>query len=114
MSLAEAERSPAVGAARPGPLRALGLFRSELSVTFRRWRTLALFGILVVIRVVIGVSVKIQTRHGASAGGDGGPPFVNQVTNNALFLVLTALAVTLPFFLPMAIGVIAGDAVAGE
>lgn len=36
------------------------------------------------------------------------------MTNNGLFLVFTALAVTLPFFLPMAIGVIAGDSIAGE
>ncbi|WP_260474277.1 ABC transporter permease, partial [Streptomyces sp. WAC 04229] len=32
----------------------------------------------------------------------------------ALFLVFTALAATLPFFLPMAVGVVAGDAIAGE
>jgi ABC-2 type transport system permease protein len=37
-----------------------------------------------------------------------------QVTNNGLFLVFTALAATLPFFLPMAVGVVAGDAIAGE
>ncbi|MPY61453.1 ABC transporter permease, partial [Streptomyces spongiae] len=47
-------------------------------------------------------------------GGGGGPAFVSQITNNGLFLVFTALAATLPFFLPMAIGVIAGDAIAGE
>ncbi|MCZ9344791.1 ABC transporter permease, partial [Streptomyces sp. TRM76130] len=29
-------------------------------------------------------------------------------------LVFTALAATLPFFLPMAVGVVAGDAIAGE
>ncbi|MDX2878639.1 ABC transporter permease, partial [Streptomyces ipomoeae] len=47
-------------------------------------------------------------------GGGAGPAFIAQITNNGLFLVFTALAVTLPFFLPMAIGVIAGDAIAGE
>nr|WP_312038504.1 ABC transporter permease [Streptomyces galbus] len=42
------------------------------------------------------------------------PAFMAQVTNNGLFLVFTALAATLPFFLPMAVGVVAGDAIAGE
>lgn len=40
--------------------------------------------------------------------------FLAQVTNNGLFLVFAALAATLPVFLPMAVGVVAGDAVAGE
>jgi ABC-2 type transport system permease protein len=118
MSLAERvgtdEAAPAAG--RPSVLRTFGLFRSELSVTFRRWRTLALFAILVVVPVVVGIAVRIETRDGGSVGGGNGegPAFISQVTNNGLFLVFTSLAATLPFFLPMAIGVIAGDAVAGE
>lgn len=36
------------------------------------------------------------------------------MTNNGLFLVFAALSVTLPVFLPMAVGVIAGDSIAGE
>ena len=44
----------------------------------------------------------------------GGPAFISQITNNGLFLVFTSLAVTLPFFLPMSVGVIAGDSLAGE
>ncbi|MCA1269348.1 ABC transporter permease, partial [Streptomyces sp. 7G] len=43
-----------------------------------------------------------------------GPAFLAQVTNNGYFLVFAALAATLPVFLPMAVGVVAGDAVAGE
>ncbi|AWT44853.1 MULTISPECIES: ABC transporter permease [Streptomyces] len=105
------------GAARaPSPLWTLGLFRSELVVTLRRWRTLALLGVLAAVPVLVGIAVKIETRDGSGAGGGGGegPAFISQVTNNGLFLVFTALAATLPFFLPMAIGVIAGDAIAGE
>ncbi|GGO99962.1 ABC transporter permease [Wenjunlia tyrosinilytica] len=102
-------------AARPRGLRTLGLFRNELVVTFRRWRTLALFAILAGIPVVVGIAVKIETSDGGTAGGEGGgPAFISQITNNGLFLVFTSLAVTLPFFLPMAIGVVAGDAIAGE
>ncbi|MEU5100380.1 ABC transporter permease [Streptomyces sp. NPDC020996] len=100
----------------PNPLWSLGLFRSELRTTFRRWRTLALLGVLAAVPVLVGIAVKIETSDGPSVGRGGGegPAFISQITNNGLFLVFTALAATLPFFLPMAIGVVAGDAIAGE
>ncbi|MEY7977029.1 ABC transporter permease [Streptomyces pilosus] len=107
MSRAEAARGAS-------PLWTLGLFRSELLTTFRRWRTLALLGVLAAVPVLVGVAVRIETGDGSSAGGGGGPAFISQITNNGLFLVFTALAATLPFFLPMAVGVVAGDALAGE
>ncbi|GAA4066952.1 ABC transporter permease [Streptomyces shaanxiensis] len=107
------------GARKPSPLWTFGLLRSELITTFRRWRTLALLGVLAAVPILVGIAVKIETGDGSSAGGGGpqgggGPAFISQITNNGLFLVFTALAATLPFFLPMAIGVIAGDAIAGE
>ncbi|MFI1013547.1 ABC transporter permease [Streptomyces sp. NPDC020965] len=93
----------------------LGLFRSELVITLRRWRTLALLGVLAAVPILIGIAVKIETGDGGSAGGGGeGPAFISQITNNGLFLVFAALAATLPVFLPMAVGVVAGDAIAGE
>ncbi|MFJ4687305.1 ABC transporter permease [Streptomyces sp. NPDC088789] len=102
----------------PHPLWTLGLLRSELGVTFRRWRTLALLGVLAAVPILVGIAVKIETGDGSSPGGGGdggaGPAFIAQITNNGLFLVFTALAATLPFFLPMAVGVVAGDAIAGE
>lgn len=91
------------------------LFRNELRTTFRRWRTLALLAVLAAVPILVGIAVKIETSDGSSTGGGGGgPAFISQITNNGLFLVFTALAATLPFFLPMAIGVVAGDAIAGE
>ncbi|MGW5638374.1 ABC transporter permease [Streptomyces sp. NPDC003832] len=98
------------------PLWTLGLLRSELRTTLIRWRTLALLGVLAAVPVLVGIAVKIETGDGGSAGGGGGegPAFISQITNNGLFLVFTALAATLPFFLPMAVGVVAGDAIAGE
>ncbi|MFI6371655.1 ABC transporter permease [Streptomyces sp. NPDC050546] len=104
-------------AVRPvSPLWTFGLLRSELITTFRRWRTLALLAVLAGVPVLVGIAVKIETGDGSSpgGGGGGGPAFISQITNNGLFLVFTALAATLPFFLPMAIGVVAGDAIAGE
>ncbi|MEU6811009.1 ABC transporter permease [Streptomyces sp. NPDC046831] len=98
----------------PARLWTLGLLRNELATTFRRWRTLALLGVLAAVPVLVGVAVRIETSDGSSVGGGEGPAFITQITNNGLFLVFTALAATLPFFLPTAIGVVAGDAVAGE
>ncbi|MFJ4619014.1 ABC transporter permease [Streptomyces sp. NPDC088812] len=113
---AAAVRAEGVRGARP--LWALGLFRSELTVTLRRWRPLALLAVLAAVPVLVGIAVKIETGDGATAGRRGGggetPAFMAQITNNGLFLVFTALAATLPFFLPMAVGVVAGDALAGE
>ncbi|WP_371654130.1 MULTISPECIES: ABC transporter permease [unclassified Streptomyces] len=107
---------PGPGVRRPSPLWALGLFRSELVTVVRRWRTLALLGVLAAVPILIGIAVKIETSDGGTAGPSGGdgPAFISQVTNNGLFLVFAGLAATLPVFLPMAIGVVAGDAVAGE
>ncbi|MFF5018522.1 ABC transporter permease [Streptomyces sp. NPDC001165] len=120
MSRAEAEAlqapATAAGPGRPNPLWTFGLLRSELVTTVRRWRTLALLGVLAAVPVLVGIAVRIETRGGSTAGPSGGegPAFIAQITNNGLFLVFTALAATLPFFLPMAVGVVAGDAIAGE
>ncbi|GAQ66260.1 ABC transporter permease [Streptomyces scabiei] len=114
----ETSAQAAVPARTPSLLWTFGLFRSELLTTFRRWRTIALLGVLAAVPVLVGIAVRIETGDGSSAGGGpdggGGPAFIAQITNNGLFLVFTALAATLPFFLPMAVGVIAGDAIAGE
>ena len=124
--MSRAEPTPAVGnttvrsAAVPAPphrrLPGLsGLLRNELHTTFRRWRTLALLGVLVVVPVLVGIAVRIQTGDGSGGDGGGdGPAFLGQVAQNGLFLVFASLAATLPFFLPMTVGVVAGDAVAGE
>ncbi|QIY56145.1 ABC transporter permease subunit [Streptomyces sp. RPA4-5] len=99
----------------PRPLWSLGLLRSEITMTFRRWRTLALLAVLAGIPVLVGIAVRIETGDGGpDGGGEGGPAFLSQVTHNGLFLVFASLAVTLPFFLPMSVGVIAGDSLAGE
>lgn len=98
------------------PFRTLGLFADELRTTFRRRRTLALLAVLAAVPVLVGIAVRVETGDGGRAGGaaGAGPAFMAQITNNGLFLVFTALAATLPVFLPMAVGVVAGDAIAGE
>lgn len=100
------------------PLWTLGLLRSEITTLLRRHRTYALLAVLAAVPVLIGIAVRIETGGGGGGAGgpDGGagPAFLAQVTNNGLFLVFAALAATLPVFLPMAVGVVAGDAIAGE
>ncbi|MGW3869519.1 ABC transporter permease [Streptomyces sp. NPDC005055] len=115
--MSQAEAVGPAGAVRSrNPLWTFGILRSELTTTLRRWRTLALLGVLAAVPVLIGIAVRIETSDGSPAGpgGGGGPAFLSQVTNNGLFLVFAALSVTLPVFLPMAVGVIAGDSIAGE
>ncbi|RSN42459.1 hypothetical protein DMH12_33640, partial [Streptomyces sp. WAC 04229] len=51
----------------PNPLWSLGLLRSELLITFRRWRTLALLGVLAAVPVLVGIAVKIETSDGSSS-----------------------------------------------
>ncbi|MFD0023586.1 ABC transporter permease [Streptomyces sp. NPDC058382] len=116
----QAEQARVREEARPPrrkPLWTLGILRSELTTTLRRWRTIALLGVLAAVPVLIGIAVRIETADGSPAGpgeSGAGPAFLSQVTNNGLFLVFASLAATLPVFLPMAVGVIAGDSVAGE
>jgi ABC-2 type transport system permease protein len=87
----------------------LRLYRGEMRLVLRRRRNLALLFVLAVVPLFIGVAVKISTPH----NGDG-PQFLGQISGNGLFLVFTALTVALPFFLPLVVGVVAGDSIAGE
>ncbi|MEU5282471.1 ABC transporter permease [Streptomyces sp. CA-278952] len=116
--MSQTEKVTPAGSAGPrNPLWTLGILRSEITTLLRRHRTFALLGVLAAVPVLIGIAVRIETGGGGGAGGpDGGagPAFLAQVTNNGLFLVFAALAATLPVFLPMAVGVVAGDAIAGE
>ncbi|TJY69188.1 ABC transporter permease [Arthrobacter sp. CAU 1506] len=87
------------------------LFGSELSVLFRRLRTWAMLLALAAVPVLIAVVVRLAADEG---GPGGGPPFLNQITQNGLFVALTGLVVSIPLFLPLTISVVAGDTIAGE
>lgn len=84
------------------------LLGSELSILFRRPRTWAMLAALAAVPVLIAVAVRIT-------GGSGrGPGFLSQITDNGLFVAFTALVVCMPLFLPLTVGVVAGDTIAGE
>lgn len=96
--------------ARESVGRGGGLLGSELHTLFRRWRTLAILAVLAGVPVLLGVAVRVFS---APHPGEG-PPFLDRVTQNGLFVGVTALIVSIPLFIPLAIGVVAGDTVAGE
>jgi ABC-2 type transport system permease protein len=86
--------------------------RTELLFVFRRRRNIAMLVVLAAIPILIGVALKVSNR--GPRGGGGGPAFFNLVTSNGLFLAFASLTVCLPVFLPLAVAVVGGDAVAGE
>jgi ABC-2 type transport system permease protein len=88
-----------------------GLLVSELVTMFRRRRTIALLSVLAAVPILIAVAVKLSTSD--VQPGDG-PAFLDRVSQNGLFVAVTALVVSIPLFLPLAIGVVAGDTIAGE
>ncbi|ROQ38475.1 ABC-2 type transport system permease protein [Frondihabitans sp. PhB188] len=83
---------------------------SEMKTLFRRARTIAMLGALAAVPVLLAVAVRITT------GGESGrgPAFLGDITQNGLFVALTSLVVAIPLFLPLTVGVVAGDTVAGE
>lgn len=108
--MASAEVLGAVSTAPPTYRNALSRqIGSELRLVFGRRRNLAMLLLLVAIPIFIGIAVKVSRP----SPGDG-PPFISQLTGNGLFLAFTALAICLPVFLPLAVAVVAGDAIAGE
>lgn len=107
---AEAPTASATASAPGGGGLGLALLGSELRTLFRRTRTIAMLGALAAIPVLLAVAVRVAT------GGDSnrGPAFLGDITQNGLFVSLTALVVAIPLFLPLTVGVVAGDTIAGE
>ena len=87
------------------------LLRSELRLLFGRRRNQVLLLVLALVPVLVGVAIRVST--GEAEPGEG-PPFLDRVSGNGLFLAFTGLATVVPFFLPLTVGVVSGDAVAGE
>lgn len=82
----------------------------EARMVFSRARIRALLVVLVAVPVFLALAVYLS---GGPANGNG-PAFVDRVTQNGVFTALAALTVSTPFFIPLAVSVVAGDSVAGE
>ncbi len=112
MSLDDRTSAPAVATGRSNSVaRFWNLFRSEIRVLFRRGRTIAMLAALAAVPVLIAIAIRLSSSGG---GGGGGPAFLARITENGLFVSLTGLAVAIPLFLPLTVGVVAGDTIAGE
>ena len=108
MSSSDALTGESVSRSRPSV--GLALLGSEISVLFRRRRTWAMLAVLALVPILIAVAVRL-TR---SAPSGRGPAFLDQVTQNGLFVGVVGVVISIPLFLPLTVGVVAGDSIAGE
>lgn len=94
---------------RQNPL-GLALLASEISVMFRRRRTLAMLGAVALIPILIAIAVRVSSSRATGRG----PAFLDQISQNGLFVSFVGMVVAIPLFLPLTVGVVAGDTIAGE
>jgi ABC-2 type transport system permease protein len=87
------------------------MIRVELAKLARRPRSWVAISLLCLLPIVVAVFVAVT--HVAPPPGQG-PALLSAVLSNGSLLPAAALAVVLPIFLPVAVAVVAGDAVAGE
>ncbi|HEX2904028.1 MAG TPA: ABC transporter permease [Jatrophihabitans sp.] len=83
----------------------------EVYKLFRRprtWLTIALLDALPTVVAILLAATHLGPRPGT------GPAFLSAVLSNGSLFAVAALAIVLPLFLPIAVAVIAGDAIAGE
>jgi ABC-2 type transport system permease protein len=87
------------------------MIRVELGKLFRRPRTLVSVGLLCLLPII--VAIFLASTHLAPPPGQGAA-FLSAVLANGELYPAAALALVLPVFLPVAVAVFAGDAIAGE
>jgi ABC-2 type transport system permease protein len=83
----------------------------ELRKLYRRPRTWV--SIVLLCGLPIAVAVFLATTRVATGPGQG-PAFLSAVLANGSLFPAAALAIVLPLFLPVAVAIVGGDAVAGE
>jgi ABC-2 type transport system permease protein len=87
------------------------VIRVELVKLLRRPRTWLIIAMLVALPTLVAVLLAV-TDLGPRPGT--GPPFLSAVLSDGTLFPLAALGVVLPLFLPIAVAVLGGDAIAGE
>jgi ABC-2 type transport system permease protein len=88
----------------------LPLTASELSVLFRRRRTWAMLVALAAVPVLVALAVRVSSGRAAGRG----PALIGAIAGNGLFVGVASLVLAIPLFLPLTVGVVAGDTIAGE
>jgi ABC-2 type transport system permease protein len=86
---------------------------AEVRHLFHRTRIRVLLGVLFLLPVLLAVAVAVSGGP-SGRGGGGGPAFINRVSHNGVFAALVGLTVSVTFFLPITVAVVAGDTLAGE
>ncbi len=86
------------------------LLASELTLQFRRRRTWAMLLALAAVPVLVAIAVRVSS--GPPSGR--GPAFLDRVATNGLFVAIAGLTLSIPLFLPLTVGVVSGDSIAGE
>src|SRR5437763_4686909 len=86
------------------------MLRAGRFTLFGRMRVRALLVVLAGVPMLLALAVYLS--GGPSSGR--GPTFLDEVSHNGVFAALAGLTVTLPFFLPLTVSVVAGDAISGE
>jgi ABC-2 type transport system permease protein len=94
---------------RRAPWWSTRLLRSEVGLIGGRRRNQMGLLVLAALPVVLAVSVKVTAPRAGR-----GPDFLSSITSNGLFVPLAALGVEIGFFLPLAMAMLCGDAIAGE
>ena len=96
--------------AQPAVAAWLRLLRSEMRLMLSRRRNQAGLGVLAAIPVVMAIAVKIANPRSQHQGES----FLSAIVGNGFFVALAALVVEIGLFLPLAIAMLSGDAIAGE
>ncbi len=87
------------------------MIRVELTKLLRRprtWVTIAALNALPMLVAVLLAVTDLGPRPGT------GPPFLSAVLTDGTLFPLAAMGIVLPLFLPVAVAVVGGDAIAGE
>ena len=94
----------------------LRFFANELRVTFFRRRNQALLLVAALFPLLIGIGLKLSMPHGGGGRGPGasGAAYFIQLAGNGVFLTFVALSLLLILVLPVVVGVVSGDSIAGE
>jgi ABC-2 type transport system permease protein len=94
---------------RPRSVVSTRFLHSELRMVFGRRRNQIAMAVLGAVPILIAIAVKLSPPSGSD-----GPQFLNQITQNGVFVSFATLTVSLPVFIPLALSIVAGDGLAGE
>lgn len=118
IDLAIQDRRETGGAAEPAALvrSTLRLFANELRITFFRRRNQLLLLVAALFPLLIGIGLKLSAPHGGGGRGPSasGAAYFSQLAGNGVFLTFVALSLLLILVLPVVVGVVSGDSIAGE